>query len=149
MKAVDTNVLARFFIDDPDDAQATRQRPLAIEVLSGRAFVSLTVLLEFEWVMRGFYSMERRDITRVLRALVGIEHFTVEDRDGVLRALDAFDAGLDLADALHICRSEHTTAFTTFDRRLASRAARLALVAPVVLLKPSAAAPRQGKLKRR
>jgi predicted nucleic-acid-binding protein len=93
--------------------------------------------------------MERRNITRVLRALVGIEHVTVEDRDGVLRALDAFAAGLDLADALHICRSEHATAFTTFDRRLASRAAGLALVAPVVLLKPSAAAPREGNLKRR
>ena len=29
MKALDTNVLARFFIDDADDAQAAKQRPAA------------------------------------------------------------------------------------------------------------------------
>ena len=48
MKALDTNVLARFFVDDPDDAQAAEQRPAAIEALSQRAFVSVTVLLELE-----------------------------------------------------------------------------------------------------
>ena len=65
MKALDTNVLARFFIDDPDDRQAAKQRPAAIAALSERAFVSVTVLLEFEWVMRGFYGMARKDIARV------------------------------------------------------------------------------------
>ena len=54
MKALDTNVLARFFIDDEYDAQAAKQRPAAVAALSGRAFVPHTVLLEFEWVMRGF-----------------------------------------------------------------------------------------------
>ena len=35
-----------------------------------------------------------------------IEHVTIEDRATVLAAMDAFGAGLDLADALHVCRSE-------------------------------------------
>ncbi len=122
MKALDTNVLARFFIDDPDDRQAARQRPAAIVALSERAFVSVTVLLEFEWVMRGFYGMARKDIARVLRALVGIAHVTIEDQSTVLTALEAFDAGLDLADALHVCRSGRATGFATFDRRLVKRA---------------------------
>ena len=30
MKALDTNVLARFFVDDADDAQAAVQRPAAV-----------------------------------------------------------------------------------------------------------------------
>ena len=34
MKAVDTNILARFFIDDPDDAEAALQKPLAIKTMS-------------------------------------------------------------------------------------------------------------------
>ena len=55
MRALDTNVLARFFVDDADDAQATRQRPAAVAALSQRSFVSVTVLLELEWVLRGFY----------------------------------------------------------------------------------------------
>ena len=134
MKALDTNVLARFFIDDPDDPQAARQRPAAIAALSERAYVSVTVLLEFEWVMRGFYGMARTDVARVLRALVGIEHVSVEDRGAVLKALEAFDAGLDFADALHVCRSGRATGFATFDRRLVKRADRLALAPKVELL---------------
>jgi predicted nucleic-acid-binding protein len=134
MKALDTNVLARFFIDDSDDPQAARQRPAAIAALSDRAFVSVTVLLEFEWVMRGFYGMARKDITRVLRALVSIEHVMIEDRTAVLAALEAFGAGLDLADALHVCRSGRASGFATFDRRLVRRAGRLALEPNVELL---------------
>jgi predicted nucleic-acid-binding protein len=135
VKALDTNVLARFFIDDPDDPQTARQRPAAIAALSARAFVPVTVLLEFEWVMRGFYGMARRDIARVLRALAGIEHIVMDDRSAVLAALDAFDTGLDLADALHISRSQSATGFATFDRRLAGRARRATMVPTVELLR--------------
>jgi len=134
MRALDTNVLARFFVDDADDAQAARQRPAAVAVLSERSFVSVTVLLELEWVLRGFYELPTRDISRVLRALAGIEHITLEDRDAVLAAVDAFDAGLDFADALHLARSSRASAFATFDQRLAKRAKGLALRPPVELL---------------
>ena len=134
MRALDTNVLARFFIDDADDAQAARQRPAAVAALSERSFVSVTVLLELEWAMRGFYELPTRDISRVLRALAGIEHITLEDRDAVLAALAAFDKGLDFADAMHIARSSRASGFATFDQRLAKRAKTLALTPPVELL---------------
>lgn len=127
MRSLDTNVLARFFVNDADDPQAARQRPAAVAALSERAFVTVTVLLELEWVMRGFYDLPRRDIVRALRALAGIEHVTLEDRDNVLAALDAFEAGLDFADALHLARSARAGAFATFDRVLAKRAQRLRL----------------------
>ena len=134
MRALDTNVLARFFVDDADDAQAVKQRPAAVRALAERAFVSVTVLLELEWVMRGFYELPRKDASRVLRALASIEHVTLEDRDAVLVALDAFDKGLDFADALHLARSARAVAFMTFDHRLAKRAKNLALMPPVQLL---------------
>ena len=134
MRALDTNVLARFFVDDADDVQAAKQRPAAVAALSERSFVSVTVLLEMEWVMRGFYALPTRDISRVLRALASIEHITLEDRDAVLVAVDAFDKGLDFADALHIARSSRASRFATFDRRLARRAKSLALAPPVELL---------------
>jgi predicted nucleic-acid-binding protein len=134
MRALDTNVLARFFVDDADDAQAAQQRPAAVAALAERSFVSVTVLLELEWVMRGFYEVPRRDITRVLRALASIEHITLEDRDAVLAAVDAFDKGLDFADALHLARSSRVSGFATFDQRLAKRAKGLALTPPVELL---------------
>jgi len=134
MRALDTNVLARFFVDDADDAQAARQRPAAVAALCERSFVAVTVLLELEWVMRGFYELPTRDISRVLRALASIEHVAIEDRDAVLVALDAFDKGLDFADALHIARSSRASRFATFDQRLAKRAKGLALTPPVELL---------------
>jgi predicted nucleic-acid-binding protein len=134
MRALDTNVLARFFVDDPDDAQAAKQRPVAIAALAERSFVSVTVLLELEWVMRGFYELPTRDISRVLRALASIEHITLDARDAVLVAVDAFDKGLDFADALHLARSSRASGFATFDQRLAKRAKGLALTPPVELL---------------
>ena len=134
MRALDTNVLARFFIDDSDDAQAAKQRPAAVAALRERSFVSVTVLLELEWVMRDFYELPTRDISRVLRALASIEHISLEDRDAVLVAIDGFDKGLDFADALHIARSSRVSTFATFDQRLAKRAKRLTLSPPVELL---------------
>lgn len=134
MRALDTNVLARFFVDDADDPQAIKQRPAAIAALSERSFVSVTVLLELEWVLRGFYELPTSHVASVLRALASIEHVTLEDRDKVLAAIDAFDKGIDFADALHLARSSRASGFATYDRRLAKRARRLALSPPVVLL---------------
>ena len=134
MRALDANVLARFFVDDADDAQSARRRRAAIAALADRSYVSVTVWLELEWVMRGFYELPARDVSRVLRALSTIEHITLEDRDAVLVAVDAFDKGLDFADALHLARSFRASVFATFDQRLARRAKALALTPPVELL---------------
>ena len=134
MKALDTNVLARFFIDDADDPQASRQRPAATAAMAGRAFVSVTVVLELEWVMRGFYQLPPKEVAGVLRALASIAHIALEDRDAVLAAVDAFDKGMDFADALHLARSARASGFATFDKRLAKRANSLGLTPAVQLL---------------
>lgn len=134
MRAPNTYVLARFFVDDADDAQAAKRRPAAIAALAERSFVAVTVLLELEWVMRGFYGLPNGDISRVLRALTSIAHIAIEDRDSILVALDTFELGLDFADALHLARSARASGFATFDQRLAKRAKGLALTPPVELL---------------
>jgi predicted nucleic-acid-binding protein len=125
VRAVDTNVLARFFVNDPDDPEAARQRTAAIRVMSGRVFVSVTVLLELEWVLRGFYELGRTDVARVLAALCELANVALEDRDSVLTAIEWHAAGADLADALHLARCARLESFVTFDRKLARRAARL------------------------
>jgi predicted nucleic-acid-binding protein len=132
MKAVDTNVLARFFVNDPDDPEAARQRPAAIRAMTGRVFVSLTVVLEFEWVLRGFYELGSADVIRVLRALAGMPGVNLESRDEVLAALGACEAHkLDFASALHVLRSGRCTGFVTFDKVLVKRAARVGWAIPV------------------
>jgi predicted nucleic-acid-binding protein len=122
MKAVDTNILARFFIDDPDDPEAARQRAPATRAMSAPIFVPITVILELEWVMRGFYSFAPAEVRRVLLALCGLATATVEDRNAVLQALDLHGRGFDFADALHLARSQSCEALVTFDRGLARRA---------------------------
>jgi predicted nucleic-acid-binding protein len=134
LNALDTSVLARFFVDDDEDDQAAIQRPAAVDALSQRGFVTVTVLLEFEWVMRGFYRLSRGQVAQVVSALAAIEHITLEDRAAVLTALDGYASGLDFADALHLARSERATAFLTFDRKLARRAVAAGFGPPVNLL---------------
>ena len=34
MIALDTNILVRFYVDDPGDSEATKQRPIAREILT-------------------------------------------------------------------------------------------------------------------
>ena len=57
MIVLDTNVLARYYIDDEADTEAERQRLAARRLIeSGQPLmVSKSVLLELEWVMRGYY----------------------------------------------------------------------------------------------
>lgn len=136
MIAVDTNVLARFYCDDPDDPEAARQRPLARRAMleSAAVFVPLTVVLEFEWVMRGFYETDAESFCQVMEHLLGMPHVTVERWEAVKDALDLHRRGLDFADALHWAGSRACERFVTFDdRRFARRARRLGLAPEVAL----------------
>jgi predicted nucleic-acid-binding protein len=136
MIAVDTNVLARFYCDDPSDPEAARQRPLARRVMvdSPAIFVPLTVVLEFEWVMRGFYAAEVAEFCSAVEHLLGMPHVTVERWEAVNDALGLHRQGLDFADALHWACSRSCEKLVSFDdRRLVRRARRLGLAPQVVL----------------
>ena len=80
MIAVDTNILARFYCQDPEDIEAKRQRPLARRVMieSPSLFVPLAVILEFEWVMQGFYEAEPASFCLAIEHLLGMPHVIVE-----------------------------------------------------------------------
>jgi predicted nucleic-acid-binding protein len=136
MIAVDTNVLARFYCDDPEDIEAKRQRPIARRVMveSASLFVPLTVVLEFEWVMRGFYQASTEDFFLAIEHLLGMSHVTVERWEAVADALNLHRRGLDFADALHWASSSACTGLITFDDKgFARRAKRLGLMPEVVL----------------
>jgi predicted nucleic-acid-binding protein len=61
MVGLDTNILARYYIEDAADAESVSQRELARRIIeAGKPLmVCKTVLLEFEWIMRGYYEFER------------------------------------------------------------------------------------------
>jgi predicted nucleic-acid-binding protein len=134
--ALDTNILARFYVDDPADPQAARQRPIARRIMteSPSLFVPLTVVLELEWVLRAFYRFEAAEIVRVFEHLLGLAHVNTEESERIATALPLAADGMDFADALHLAGSGHCEALYTFDdRRFARRARRLGSTLPVVV----------------
>ena len=130
MIAVDTNILARFYCDDPDDPEAVRQRPRARKVMveSAAVFVPLTVVLELEWVMRGLYELPPAEFCRAAEHLVGMPHVTVERWEAVKDAVDLHREGFDFADALHLASGGRAERFASFDARLVARVRRLSAV---------------------
>jgi predicted nucleic-acid-binding protein len=136
MIALDTNILARFYVDDPSDPEAARQRPIARRVLaeSPRLFVPLTVILELEWVLRAFYGFSAQDFVKVVNHLLGLPNVNVEEWPQVADALAWHAEGMDFADALHLQASGHCERFLSFDdRRFARRAKKLGIKPEVVV----------------
>ena len=136
MIGLDTNVLARYYIEDKKDAEAERQRLTARRLIeSGRPLmVCKTVILEFEWLMRGYYGFTQAEAVSVLRHLLALAHVSIEDRSTVTQALSHCDAGIDLADALHHASYRACASVASFDdRKFARRAKKLGL-APAVLV---------------
>ena len=119
MIAIDTNVLVRLVVAD-DPRQARRARKL---VEKNEVVVATTVLLEAEWVLRSAYGFDRAQIAGAFRRFLGLPQVAPDAPAAVAQALDAYDAGLDFADALHLAATPLAETFFTFDRRLA-RAAR-------------------------
>jgi predicted nucleic-acid-binding protein len=124
--AVDANILARFYCEDPDDPEAKRQRPAARRVIvdSTALFVPLTVVLELEWVMRGFYEVGREAFCAVMDHLLGIGHVTVERWEAVKDAVEFHRTGLYFADALHLSTSRGCDSLLSFDRSFVRAVAR-------------------------
>jgi predicted nucleic-acid-binding protein len=128
MIAVDTNVLVRLLTnDDPAQAKRAMQR-----MRSDTVWISRTVLLETEWVLRHAYGLSAAAIGKALSMTLGTASVDVEDRTIVLRALSWHSAGMDFADALHLASSDSAASFVSFDRSLARTAKRLGATPQVV-----------------
>lgn len=118
MIAVDTNIVVRLLIDD-EPAQTRRARALFDQET---IFISKTVLLETEWVLRRAYDYTPSRTCEALSRLVALPNIRCEDAIAVAEALQWSVRGIDFADALHCASSCEATEFVTFDRKLANRA---------------------------
>jgi predicted nucleic-acid-binding protein len=116
-------------VTNDDAAEAAR----ALRLLqSDRVWVSRTVLLEAEWVLRHAYRLERAAIGRAFSLLAAVPTIEVEARPAVLRALAWQAEGMDFADALHVASSDAAKRFATFDRALVRAAKQVGTSPPVV-----------------
>ncbi len=125
MTGVDANVLLRFYIEDKSDREAIRQRLAAAKLFAEEPllYVPKTVLLECEWVMRAVYGYAVAQVAAVFHHLLELKQVRVEDAETVGRALQAYDKGLDFADAMHLASCAACESFATFDDRQFSRRA--------------------------
>ena len=126
MIGLDTNVLARYYVassDAPSQKQSEASRKL---IESGKAlYVSKSVVLELEWVLRGYYKTSSQETLAVLTHLLGIAHLDIEDRVAVQLATQALSDGFDFADSLHHASCRHCTSMATFDDKKFARRATL------------------------
>ena len=130
MRAVDTNVLARYYLrDDPAQAQIA-----AAILATGDVFVPKTVVLELEWVLRSVAEQPATKVADCLAHLTALPGVTVEDHGEVESALHQMREGMNFADALHLAASQACSELLTFDDRgYARKAERLGLKPPVRL----------------
>lgn len=99
MIAFDTNLLVRLAVND-DQYQADIAEQL---INNNEVFISRTVLLETEWVLRSIYKKSRGDIASFIDNTLITENVIIESAAEVGRALDWYKLGADFADAIHLC----------------------------------------------
>lgn len=136
MIGLDTNVLARYLIEEAgaDDATIKQRDATRILIESGQdLFLPKTVALELEWVLRGYYRFSREQVGLVFDALLNLPTLQLEDRAAIEQALAGLRAGLDFADALHHASCRACTAIASFDQRSFANPARELNLQPRVI----------------
>ena len=121
MIAVDTNVLARYLLnDDPDQAKA------AARLLGGRELLNipLTVWLELVWVLQ-INDCGKPEIIKGLRHIIGLPSIRLRALDVFFRALSWYEQGMDFGDAMHLAMSAGNERFASFDKALTKMAAKI------------------------
>lgn len=120
MLAVDTNVLVRVLVDDPDapdQCHAARQMVSA----AGEITVSQIVQIETAWVLAGAYGLSRAALRAVLEKLAAHPAFHLQRLPIFRSALQQFgDAHGDFADCMILAESvDAGCELATFDRKFA------------------------------
>jgi predicted nucleic-acid-binding protein len=122
-----SNVVVRFLTGD-DRRQSERTVQLFRQE---RVFITKSVLLETEWVLRRGYRQNPEKVIDALEALIDLPDVTCEDEAGVRQALAWQRAGMDFADALHLAASARAAGFVTFDRDMIKIAKGLRIAASI------------------
>ena len=111
MIAFDTNLLVRALVADHAEQVAVVRQLVARDSV----FISRTVLLEAEWVLRARYRKTRAELLMFFTALLDTDNAVIEDAEAVSHALDWYRQGADFADALHLAACGFSV-MQTFDR---------------------------------
>jgi predicted nucleic-acid-binding protein len=118
----DTNVLVRYLTQD-DLAQARKANAVVDGAVGSgeRLHLDVVVLCELVWVLRGAYEFGKQTVIEALAKILDAAQFSVEDRDLLRDALEAYRGGQgDFADYVLGLRNRKAGcgSTVTFDRAL-------------------------------
>ena len=123
MKALDTNVLIRFLVnDDPRQAKAVYRIFKQSESNAEVFFVPALVLLETVWVLESVYESTRQEIIETIDELLLMPILKFEAQSAVRNFINsARENNTDLADLLiaHHAKYSGCASVMTFDKRAA------------------------------
>ena len=124
MKALDTNILARYLRDD-DPVQSKRAAHFIQRALRQNEplYLNHVVLCELVWILNAVYEHRKEEIVKMIESLLLTGQFQFEDKLSIELALDDYKMSkADFADCLIGRRNlaGGAAATLTFDRRLNS-----------------------------
>ena len=128
MIAVDTNVLVRALVDDPEQlAQVKSSRALIKK--AEEVFISQIVQVETVWVLETVYNLKRDDILMVIDTLALNSAYIIEHEHHFIEAIAMFrNNKADFADYLILAAAQNQKiTLATFDKRL-SRSSGVKLI---------------------
>ena len=105
MAALDTNILVRWLTNDDAKQCAVVARLFDETVSKGeRLFVTATVMLEVEWVLRARYQFGRQEVMAALNAMLDATELEFQTEPALEHALWLFKqtSSRDFADCLHV-----------------------------------------------
>jgi len=120
---VDTNIVVRLLTRD-DEIQYHKAYAL---FQRHQVYLSDTVILETEWVLRYAYEFPPADIIQAFNMLCGLVNVIVEDAGRMALTLEWHKLGMDFADAFHLAGCQHCDEFYTFDEALAKKGKEVGL----------------------
>ncbi len=121
MIAVDTNVIVRFLTHDDE-----RQYKKSFEIFNSKEiFISNTVILETEWVLRYAYEFSPEKICNALTNLFGLKNIHLSNPTFIFQTINWHLGGLDFSDALHLAQCQQYEKFYTFDKKFTAKAKNL------------------------
>lgn len=120
MIAIDTNVVIRLLTaDDREQLEVTKKLFRQKDI-----FISTTVILECEWVLRYAYRFNTEEVSRAFKALLGLPNVICESPTVISQAIEWHEVGMDFADATHLAKSQSCQSFRTFDKKFIKLASK-------------------------
>lgn len=117
--ALDTNVLVRVFVNDPDNP---KQNELARELVNQyeNIYISQIVQVELIWVLSRRMNFDKQDIIKVLEIIYHHNAIILEYPERFLKALELYkNHSADFSDYLIFSyANENNCPFWTFDKKL-------------------------------